>query len=182
MPVNYWVAPTQQYFDGISVAQNTFTAAKDIPVGDATTKFHQIYGGTLQGGAQIRVKGWGVMSNTGTPTVILGLYLGGVAGTALVVSTAKTTTTAMTNWPFNFEYQGRVQAGGTAGSIIGWGKWYLPTSATVQTTILWPETAPAAIGSLDLTVNKMLTLGVTWGASSASNTVTLHDMQVWIGG
>src|SRR6185295_7919790 len=99
MAKNYWVAPTQQYFDGISVAQDTFTSARDLPVGDATTKFHQILGGQLEGGAQLRVKGWGVMSNTGTPTVILGLYYGGVAGTALVASTAKTTTTAMANWP-----------------------------------------------------------------------------------
>lgn len=182
MPKNCWVAPTQQYFDGVSVAQNTFTAARDIPVGDATTKFHQVLGGTMEGGAQIRVKGWGVASNTGTPTIILGLYWGGVAGTALVVSAAKTTTTAMSNWPFYFEYQGRVVAGGTAGSIMGLGKWWLPTALTSRTEFAWPETAPALISSLDLTTNKMLTLGATWSASSASNTLTLHAMDVWIGG
>lgn len=181
MAVNYWVAPTQQYFDGTSVAQNTFTAARDIPVGDATTKFHQILGGQLQGGAQIRVRGWGVMSNTGTPTVILGLYYGAVAGTALAVSTAKTTTTAMANWPFYFEYQGRVTVGGTTGAIMGLGKWWLPTSLTARSEFAWPETAPASV-AIDTTINKMLTLGVTWSASSASNTVTLHDMEVWIGG
>lgn len=181
MALNSWVAPTQQYFDGVSVAQNTFTAARDIPIGDATTKFHQIYGGQLQGGAMIRVKGWGVMSNTGTPTIILGLYWGGVAGTALTISTAKTTTTAMSNWQFSFDWLGRVVAGGTTGSIIGYGKWFLPTSLTAETTFKWPETAPAAV-TVDTTINKMLTLGATWSASSASNTLTLHDMQVWIGG
>lgn len=176
-----WTAPAGPLLDGASVAQNTFTAAKDIPCGDAVTSFPTILGATLNQGSLISVQGWGVMSNTATPTVILGLYWGGVAGVALAVSTAKTTTTAMANWEFEFRWHGRVVATGTSGSIMGSGAWRLPTSLTAWTEFRWPETAPAAV-AIDTTVNKNLTLGVTWSASSASNTVTLHDMEVLISG
>lgn len=181
MAGNLWTAPVQTLFDGTSIAQNTFTAAKDIPVGDAATAFPTIFGGQLNQGSLINVQGWGVMSNTATPTVILGLYWGGVAGVALAISTAKTTTTAMANWEFEFKWHGRVIATGTSGSIIGRGSWRLPTSLTAWTEFGWPETAPAAV-TVDTTVNKILSLGATWSASSASNSLTLHDMEVLISG
>lgn len=181
MAANLWTAPANPLLDGASVAQNTFTAAKDIPCGDATTQFPIIYGGQLQQGSSIRVEAWGVASNTGTPTLILGLYYGLVAGTALVISTAKTTTTAMTNWEWHAWYTGRVTATGTSGAIMGSGYWRLPTSLTAWTEIRWPETAPAS-ATIDTTVNKQLSIGATWSASSASNTITCHGMEVLISG
>lgn len=181
MASNRWTAPVQQSFGGVSVAQTTFTSAKDLPVGDQTTVFPMIYGGTLTDGTTIRVEAWGVASNTGTPTLILGLYYGLVAGTALVVSTAKTTTTAMSNWEWHAYYTGRVTIAGTSGSIIGSGYWNLPTSLTAWTAIRWPETAPGAV-TIDTTVNKQLSIGATWSASSASNSITVHGMEVLISG
>jgi hypothetical protein len=181
MAANLWTAPTQQLLAGTSVAQNTFTAAKDLPVGENTSVFPMIYGGTLNPGSRIRIEAWGVASNTATPTLILGVYYGLVAGTALAVSTAKTTTTAMTNWEWHLQWTGRVLAVGTSGSIIGSGYWKLPTSLTAWTEIRLPETAPAAV-TIDTTVNKQLSIGATWSASSASNTITCHDMDVQIVG
>lgn len=176
-----WTAPTQQLFDGVSIAQNTFTAAKDIPVGDSASVFPTFTAQQLQQGTSIRLDAWGVMSNTGTPTLILGVYYGLVAGTALAVSTAKTTTTAMTNWQWRLHYEGRIQSHGTAGSIIGLGWWRLPTSLTAWTEFNLPETAPAAV-TIDTTLNKSISIGATWSASSASNTITCHGMEVLISG
>lgn len=181
MPANLWTGPAGPLLDGSSVAQNTFTTAKDIPVGDAVTQFPMILGGQLQQGTTLKVRAWGVASNTGTPTLILGIYYGLVAGVALAVSTAKTTTTAMTNWVWRLAYDARITSTGTAGAIMGYGLWRLPTSLTAWTDFNLPETAPASV-AIDTTVNKQLSIGATWSASSASNTITCHEMEVLISG
>lgn len=181
MSVQLWTAPAGPLQDGTSVAQNTFTAARDLPIGSATGSLLAIPGNSLQPGSMIRVEAWGVASNTATPTLILGLYWGAVAGTALAISTAKTTTTAMTNWEWHMWYTGRVIAAGTTGSIIGSGYWRLPTSLTAWTEFRFPETAPAAV-TIDTTIQKFLTVGATWSASSISNSITLHGQEVLISG
>jgi len=176
-----WTAPLQPLMVGTSVAQNTFTAARDIPVGENVTAFKTIPGGSLEPGSTIQVEAWGVASNTGTPTLILGVYHGLVAGTALVVSPAKTTTTAMSNWEWHLIYTARVVTIGTTGSIIGSGFWRLPTSLTAWTEFRLPETAPAAV-TIDTTVDKKISIGATWSASSASNTITCHECLVEVHG
>lgn len=181
MPNNLWTAPALQLLPGTSIAQNTFTAARDIPVGETATAFPIIPAGSLVPGSTIRIEAWGVASNTGTPTLIMGLYFGLVAGVALAVSTAKTTTTAMANWEWHMWYTGRITKVGTAGGIIGSGYWRLPTSLTAWTEFRLPETAPAEV-AIDTTVNKQLAIGATWSASSASNTITAHGMEVLVSG
>lgn len=176
-----WTAPVQQLFDGASVAQNTFTGPNNIPVGDAVSAFPTILGAQLQQGSTIRIDAWGVASNTLTPTLILGVYYGLVAGVALAVSAAKTTTTAMANWIWRLHYEGRVISTGTAGSIIGTGTWRLPTSLTAWSEFNLPETAPAAV-AIDTTINKSISIGATWSASSVSNTITCHGMEVLVSG
>lgn len=190
MAAQLWTAPPGgTLFPGTSVAQNNFTTAQNLAVGESGSStstiaggIHYIPGETLNPGSRIRVEAWGVASNTGTPTLILGLYWGGVAGTALLVSTAKTTTTAMSNWEWHAYAMIRVLTTGVSGSMIGSGYWKLPTALTTWTDIRWPETAPAAVTSLDTTVQKALTIGATWGTASASNTITMHDMDVQIVG
>lgn len=179
MPNNGWTGPASGLMGGTSVAQNTFTAAKDLPIGDNVTDFPTIFGNTLVEGSTISIDAWGVASNTGTPTLILGVYWGGIAGVALAISTAKTTTTAMANWVWRLEYEIRVVATGTAGSMIGSGIWRLPTSLTAWTEFNLPETAPAPV-AVNTTVNKLLTVGATWSASNALNTITAHSMRVRI--
>jgi hypothetical protein len=184
MPVNLFDAPLGPLMPGASIAQNTFTAAKDLPVGENATALYTVFGQTVHPGTQMVVEAWGVASNTATPTLILGVYWGGVAGTALAASTAKTTTTAMSNWEWHLWFAGRFTNVGTAttgGSFIGSGYWNLPTSLTAWTQIRLPETAPAAV-AIDTTINKTVTIGATWSASSVSNTITCHYCNVDIRG
>jgi hypothetical protein len=183
MPVNLWSAPPGPLKGGASIAQNTFTAARDIPSGEEATSFYTIPGNTLQEGSQIEIYAWGVASNTGTPTLILGVYYGLVAGVALAVSAAKTTTTAMSNWPWELWYEGRVTNTGLVadGKIMGKGRWRLPTSATAWTEFHLPESAPAVV-AIDTTVDKKISIGATWSASSASNTITCHQCRVIVHG
>jgi hypothetical protein len=138
-------------------------------------------GGQLQPGSYVTLEAWGVASNTGTPTLKLGVYYGAAGAVDLALSTAKTTTTAMSNWEWHLWYTGRVTAVGTSGSIIGSGYWNLPTSLTAWTAIRLPETAPAAV-TIDTTINKFIGVEAEWSASSASNTITVHACVVDVHG
>lgn len=182
MPGTLWTGPAGPLQPGTAVAKNTFTTLAALnPPGETITSAYQVYGGQLQPGSLINIEAFGVASNTGTPTLILGVYYGAAGAVDLAVSTAKTTTTAMTNWEWHLEWIGRVTAVGTAGSIIGSGYWKLPTSLTAWTEFRLPETAPAAV-AIDTTINKFIGIEAAWSASSASNTITCHACNVLISG
>jgi hypothetical protein len=123
----------------------------------------------------ITVESWLSASNTATPTLLLGVYYGGVAGVALAATSAITTTTAMTAWPWRIRYKGIVRTTGTTGTIIGGGDVWVPTSLTAGAWRPIPETAFAAV-TIDTTVAKTVTIGATWGTNSASNTLTVQGM------
>lgn len=185
-----WTAPQDPQFAGTSTASTTFTSAQGLPVGESAGAPPIIYAGQLKVGTIVTVEAWGVASNTGTPTLALGLYYGGtvsaaVGGTTLKVSAAKTTTTAMANWPWWIWYQGRITSVGpasaTGGAIMGHGRWRLPTSLTAWTEFNLDENAPASV-QIDTTVNKNIVVGATWGTSNAANSITCHSCLVLIHG
>jgi hypothetical protein len=186
MGLNVWTNPQGPLFPGASVASNTFTAAQGLPVGEVATGTPTIPMPFVSVGANIYIDAWGVASNTATPTLILGIYYGGVVsaavgGTTIKASAAKTTTTAMTNWPWFLRAWGRIDKVGTSGEIIMHGRWFLPTSLTAWTEFNLDENAPAAV-TIDTTVNKNFIIGATWSASSASNTITCHHCSVLVSG
>lgn len=134
----------------------------------------------LQVGTAIRLFASGVFSNTGTPTLLLGFYIGGVAGAALAASGAITTITAATNWSWRMEATVVCQAtgSGSAGKLFTTGSLRMPASLTqFQADYAIPATAPAQV-SVDTTAAKSITVGAQWGASSPSNTITCH--QFWV--
>lgn len=183
MAQNLWTAPAGPVLAGPSAAKNTFTTAADVPVGETAGAFPQIMGGSLIPGSYIDITAWGEVSCTGTPTIIFGLYWGLVAGTALVVSTATALASGLAASEFFINWKARVVTNGSAGSLRGGGFLLLPTAvSTFATPTPFPPTTPAAISSLDMTVNTKIGLGVTWSASSASNTVTCHGLQVLVSG
>jgi len=131
----------------------------------------------LDVGQVLRMKAFGVLSTTVTPTIILGFYYGTVSGPALAASAAITTGSGVTNVPWEIEYEGRVRSTGTAGTIMGRGLMTLGTSVSVITFNPIPATALATV-TIDTTTAKQLSVGATWSAASASNTLTCHHFSV----
>lgn len=131
----------------------------------------------LDVGQILRLTAFGVFSNTGVPTLLLGFYYGAIAGTALAASAATATASGVTNVPWRMEYEGRVRTTGTGGTIMGQG--YLDLGLTVATVTHSPipVTALAAV-TIDTTTAKQITVGAQWGTSSASNTLTCHHFSV----
>jgi|SRR5215468_2981720 len=131
----------------------------------------------LQAGSALRFTAFGTFSNTATPTLLLGVYYGGVAGVALAASGATTTTTGATNWPWRVELTTTIRSTGTSGTAMSQGFVDLATSLTAVARIPIPATALATV-TVDTTAAKALTIGAQWGTSSASNTLTLHGFQI----
>lgn len=129
-------------------------------------------------GAKLRVVAIGKFSNTATPTLLSGLYWGGVAGTKLASTGAITTVTAAANWPYQLEAEIVCRAIGTSGSLLTWGRVRMPASLT-QFQAEYPiDSAAIAAVTVDTTAAKALTLGVQWGTSSPSNTFTCNEFVI----
>jgi hypothetical protein len=158
---------------GPGAAYNTSTTLTDVsPASQYTTAPNSLYVGTV-----LSLHAFGSFSNTATPTLLLGFYYGGVAGIALAATSAITTTTGATNWPFEIRWKGIVRSTGTSGTIMGKGEVWIPTSLTAGAWRPIPETALATV-AIDTTAAKTLTLGAQWGTSSASNTLTVQGFIV----
>jgi hypothetical protein len=170
----YWVAPLPPLHTSDGTAYNTSTSLTDVSPAPNIT----IPANLLEVGSELELSARGSFSTTGTPTLLLGLYYGGIAGVALAASGAITTGSAAASWPFILEYRGVVRAIGSSGSINGQGILYLGTSLTAFTVRPIPETLAARTVAIDTTAAKAITVGAQWGTSSASNTLTVNDISV----
>lgn len=131
----------------------------------------------LQAGSALRFTAFGVFSTTATPTLLLGIYYGGVAGTALATTGAITTGSGVTNVPWRLQLDCTVRTTGTSGTIMSQGFCGFGTSVSAWSWLPVPNTALATV-NIDTTAAKALTVGAQWSASSASNTVTCHKLDI----
>ena len=116
----------------------------------------------------------GIYSNTGTPNLTLGVYLGGVAGTALAATIATTTPSGVTNVAWFLQAISRVTAVGTSGTILTQGFVMGVEATSAITTTAGVTMLPNGAGSStqNTSIANIVTIGATWSASSASNTLT----------
>lgn len=166
----YWVAPLSPLHtaDGTALANST-TITDISPTPNIT-----IPANLLEVGSLLRWRAFGRFSTTGTPTLLLGIYYGAVAGTAIAATAATTTSSGVTNTTWVFEGEARVRSVGSSGTILGAGLAY---GITTNGFVPAPATAPAA-ATVDTTSAKAVTIGATWSAASASNTITCHHFSL----
>lgn len=161
---------TNQVAVGAGAAYASSTSLTDVSPAPQIS----IAAGSLFVGQRLRVHGHGIFSNTATPTLLLGIYYGGVAGTALAVTGATTTTTGATSWPFSIDLDIQIKSVGSTGTAWSNGLVNLGTSLIATTPIWLPSTQSQPI-TIDTTTAKTLTLGAQWGTNSGSNTLTVED-------
>ncbi len=174
MPVQFWSAAITSpvaIVDGGPIA-NTATITDLSPVPQLTLPANYLYAGQI-----LRVTASGRVSTSATPTLNLGVYYGAVAGTALGTTGAITTTSGVTNVTWNLEARIVIRLVGSSGTAMTTG-WVNGISGTVGvSTVPIPASAPAVV-TIDTTAAKVLSIGATWGTSSASNTITCHTFMV----
>lgn len=132
-------------------------------------------------GTTVRATLMGRVSNvvTAVPTQTIKVHVGTatLSATAVFSSPAlSANATANTNLTWRMEYTMTCRTSGTAGTLMCAGQIWLPNltagSALGQVgyPTMFPVTAPAT-GTLDTTVANVLSLGWTWSAANASNSV-----------
>ena len=174
MGAQYWVSPAPPFHSAAGTAYNTSVTLTDV----SALPNISLPANILQPGSELEIRAHGFFSNTGTPTLLMGVYFGGVAGVALAASSAVTTTTGATLWPWRLEYRGIVRSSGSSGTINGQGEWQLGTALTSFTIRPIPEVAASRTATINTTTAQAITIGAQWGTSSASNTLTCDDISV----
>jgi hypothetical protein len=133
-------------------------------------------------GSSLSFAAWGVLSTTtGPPSILIGVYWGGVAGVALATTGSVATTASVTNVPWRIELDTTIWTTGTGGTANSQGKFWLGTSVSAWTSLPMPNIAQATV-SVDTTAAKELSVGAQWSAASASNTIQLRGFEIYSDG
>lgn len=125
-------------------------------------------------GRLLRMRVFGKLSTTGTPTITFAVRWGGVAGTLLATTEAITNGSGVTNANWDAEVYIQTRANGSSGSLLVWGLAHVHTAAATVVTNVFGVSgfdAPAAV-TVDLTADAALSFTGDWSAASASNTIT----------
>lgn len=160
------------------------TALTDISPGANTAgQALLIPAGTLKVGNILRYTACGTYSTTGTPTLKLGLYWGGVAGITLAETIAVETKSSVTHQSWRLEAISRVVEIGSSGAILTQGTVVGVESVSAITTNAGTTMLPEeATGGNEVTINtdesKIITVSGKWSASSASNAINCYQWLV----
>lgn len=170
---------TNQTSTGSALASSS--SLTDIsPGGNTLGQAFQINADVLQPGTMLRYRANGIYSTTGTPTLLLGLYWGGIAGTALAVTAATTTASGVSNGTWILDATTRVISTGTSGTAVTIGS-VLGIAATSANPTLMPATSSnGGQATIDTSTNKIVTVGAQWGTPSSSNTITCYQFAIEI--
>lgn len=128
----------------------------------------------MQDGRVLRIRAYGKLSTTGTPTITFAIRWGGVGGTLLATSEAITTASGSANVAWALEAYIQTRSNGATGTLLVIGTVTVNLTASTQTTGVFGVSgfdAPAAV-TVDLTADTALSLTADWSAASASNTLT----------
>lgn len=164
------VSPTGQVttIGGVTQAQTTTSTVANTASATALQSYTVPASDPVTGAVYV-MYGYGLYSDTGTPTLTFTLFWGGVAGTTLASIPAITLGSGVTNVPFSYECMVTYRTATTAWSNITLN---LGTSSATDLASTYVAT-PTAVTTVTSNVASALTLGVTWSAASASNTISL---------
>ena len=130
----------------------------------------------------LRVKGQHSTLGSGTVTLLFTVRWGGVSGTIIAKTAAITQLISLTAAYWEFELDMQTRSNGSAGTVManGEARVFGATAPTIGSATGAPAIGPITNGgqitpataTLDLTADTALSVTVTHGAASASNTVT----------
>lgn len=151
------------------------TAISNTTVETLFSTQYSVAANSLAPGVRIKIRFQGIATATNsTDTLAIKLYIGGLAGTALISMAA---TDVANNDVFTGEYELVVRTVGATGTIVGVGTFKsIPAAegtATYKDDIL-------ASTTIDTTAAKVIGVSATWSVASASNSVRLDILTVEI--
>jgi hypothetical protein len=172
VPAQFWRAALNSPGVGAGTALASSTTLTDIsPAPQLVLPANYLYIGQ-----RLRLTAYGIYSAVSTPTLLLGAYYGGVAGTALAATAANTAGNGA-SWPWQLYLDIYVRTVGSSGTLWVNGLVNLGSSLTAYTGYALPSSQTQPI-TVNTTTANALTVGAQWGASSASNTITCEDAYI----
>jgi len=175
MPAQFWEAVLNSPGLGAGANYTNSTTINDVsPAPQLVLPANFMYVGQ-----SLRMTAFGTFSTSGTtPTLILGFYYNGVAGTALAATRTLTApNTATVNWLWRLEATATVRSVGSSGTIITQGFCDIASSLTALVHEPMPAIALSTV-TIDTTAAKALTVGATWGTAASTNILTCHQFLV----
>ena len=172
--LSFYNTTTQQNVVGEIISQTSaVTVASTAAETTLLASAYTIQANWLTAGKTLRIRGRGVIGNTGTPTFRLRIKLGG----ATVMDTTALTMTAITgSMDFMLDADITIRTAGGTGTAIGAGGLsYQTANVTAPIKLSAPTSSTTTI---DTTSNSSFDITAQWGASSASNTITLTTLTV----
>ena len=128
----------------------------------------------MQDGRTLRLRVFGKLSTTATPTITFAVRWGGVGGTLLATTEAITCASGAANTAWAMEVILQTRSNGSTGTILAMGEVQVNLTASTVTAGVFSVSgfdAPAAV-TCDLSTDTALSVTCDWSASSASNTLT----------
>jgi hypothetical protein len=130
---------------------------------------------------KLRIVARGTISNTATPTLILAAYFAttdtATPGTMVAATGTATTATGLSTAIWEFDATITCGAPGPVPNLYAMGRLEInPTTAVGGT---YGVGASTAVTSLSTEAAYYVQIVATWGTSSASNTMTMYDTEVW---
>jgi hypothetical protein len=173
----YWVQPLSQAHQlvGGFTAVNNFAAVTSVTT-SATTPDVSLPAGYAQAGMVFRVRGAGVYSTTGTPTLTLGVATGTSGSGTFLCSVGTATGSGVTNVSWEVDAIVKFVSVGSSGQAWAVGH-VIGVTANLVTTMPASGTAPTAV-TVNTTAAVPLWVGANWSAASASNTITCYYSMV----
>lgn len=178
--------------DGTAVASTSSEATLLAGLGAQPTLYAGYFDqGNRAFGKRLRLHAAGVLSTTGTPTIIFQVRTSTTqgntqyGGTSLGVSAAIPTSSGVTNKWWRLElFIACYTPGQGTGSTTLTSNGYVtcPNGFASPFTYELEPTTPATAtwtSTLDNSLTQFLNLSCTWSASSASNTITLKDVSLF---
>lgn len=123
-------------------------------------------------GRSIRVRSYGYISNTDTPSATLRIKVGSVT----ILTSTGSLPSGLSDALVEFDFTFRFATIGATGTIIGQGSTKITSGAFVSSVgRALVMTAPVTI---DTTVGNLLDVTYQWGTASASNTITMTNATI----
>lgn len=158
-------AQTSQTQTGPPLA-NSVTLTDVTPGANVAGQAFTIPASYLHVGQQYRVAASGIVSTTGTPTLSLGVYFGGVAGVAVATTGAVATISGLSSAAWVLDAMLRVEQEGPNGQVRAIGH----ISGIYPSATMLSAAAGAAV-TVNTSAPQILTIGAQWGTASASNSL-----------
>lgn len=177
----YLCEPVAPFHTAGGAAFTTFTTKKSVD----PLPVPVIPAGKLRLGSRLHLRAYGEYSSLTGASLTLGFWFGtralAITGD-IALAAAFTTGTTPAAWPWWMEWDGICTAIGTAGALLGQGQVQFGSSLTAfnAEAPIPVSQALRTVSGFDTTVERAVGVSATWGASSASNSITVNGVRALI--